>query len=943
MNSDTKKLIYLIKQEGANRNSFFKETADPRWITPLDEHGLFKKLDFFSIGYLEKVAEKSPKQVVDIICKAEDTGGLHVLHSICTIARLLDANYSLRLKHFVKEYFEQPSSYEIKEIIVDLAKKWELVDIRELICDVVVFQPDPREDEKRTLRKKNPRAYTQLDPTPCFDEWQYRQILKEAVRPLAESMPYQIVDILIKATVEMVKLKTYEDQKSEDYSEIWCPRFSSKPDAYTDSEESLVHTLTYACQQVYAKRDEQLIDELDKELRQPFKLFERLRQHLYRSNLNEQTLPWVQEMILESSHYARWVHGCEFQCMVRQASEHFGARLLNEDQLSKILNDILNGPSREDYSSYNEEDFQKYKRSFHYMQIRPFASLLNKVQFSEKQQNYFDQVQSEKAQFINDDSYLPYGKDGVRRLEIRSPITAEALAKQTDNELLNYLNSWEESFPLPISPDYLSSAKLAEEFQTLFLKQIIPNQERLSFWITHREQVKHLAHIVAMVHAMRDHVKNNNNNNMEQWFEFCAWVLPYVELKKTEGQLADWEEPRRAVVDFIRACIRNDKVLIANRKELGDLLRQVCTQADSDLDHDQSPFPNRDNPINWAINITRGWALEALILFGDNIRRCLPEDPIPEVTDILSERMSAPLTGPEHAILGEYFDALLKINRDWTIKHRDALFPQGSPFWYDAFGNHLAQMFFRKTTFGILQKHFEYALDYLDGFKGKTYSGCTTNVVVVLGIHLFFYYLENSYSLNGEDSLLARFYERTSNDKAHWRGLFSSVGEYLANPRNNFDSEELIRLPDFLTWRLKQNEALEFTPFYNWLKTECLEPKQRLDAYLKVLELRRQEKLRRHEEPDLPWTKSLGLEVRPLNKLREKYPNHLPLVIECFEKITKIMNNCYQIATLEDADRSILRVGLNSDNDDVKKIAKQAQDNLLSLGCASYRNVGEAE
>ena len=955
---DIKKLIHLIVLD-FNRDFFFKETADPSWIKPLDKHDFFKKLDFANIYYLEKVAEKSPKQVVDIICNAEETSDLHVLHSICTIARLLDANYSLRLKHFVKKYFEQPSSYSVKEIIVDLAEKWELVDIRELICGAVAFQPDPREDEKCALRKKNPRAYTQLNSVPRFSKWEYKQILEEAIRPLAEREPYWTACILIEATVEMIKLKTHEDQQDKDYLEPRCPRLDKSGVPYTNNEEDLVHTLTYACQQVYATQDQQLIDKLDKKLRQPLKLFERLRQHLYRSNLSEQTLPWIREFIMGSNRYAEREHRYEFQCMVRQASEHFGKDLLNEDQLLKIFNDILSGPSKEDYrewvgsvgKSYNEEDFQKYKRSFHYRQIRPFALLFSKVQINEKQKCYFDELENDWGESIDDDSYFPPRKEEARRLEVRSPITAEDLAKQTDDEILGYLNNWEESFPPPADSDYFTAGKLAEEFQTLFLKQIIPNQERLSFWITDPKQVKRPIYITAMVRAMGDHVKNNDFDCIEQWFEFYAWILSHLESR--EDRSSAWKEARRAVVDFIRACVRDDSILIKNRQELGDLLRQVCTQADSDLDNNQRIVLNEDNPITEAINNTRSWALGTLILFGYNIRRCLPEDPIPEVTDVLSARMSktseVPLTGPEHAILGEGFGALLKINRDWTIKHSDVLFPRRSPFWHDAFGSHLVQLFFRKTTFDILQKHFKYALDNLDGFKDKTYGGCTTDVVVVLGIHLFFYYLENSYSLKGADSLLARFYERTSNDKAHWRDLFSSVGEYLLNPRNNFDSTELAGFSNFLAWRLKQNEVLEFTPFYDWLEAECLEPKQRLDAYLKVLELRQrekprwQEKLRQDEEPDLPWTRGLGLEVRALNKLREEHPDHLLSVIKCFKKITNIMNNCYQIHTLENDAKSILRAGLNSDNDDVKKIAKQAQNNLLEIGCSSYLNVDEAE
>ena len=59
-----------------------------------------------------------------------------------------------------------------------------------LLLKIVEFRSDPREQEKRALRKNNSEVWnTSLEPIPRFDPWEYQQILEKGVRPLAEHDP----------------------------------------------------------------------------------------------------------------------------------------------------------------------------------------------------------------------------------------------------------------------------------------------------------------------------------------------------------------------------------------------------------------------------------------------------------------------------------------------------------------------------------------------------------------------------------------------------------------------------------------------------------------------------------------------------------------------------------------------------------------------------------
>ena len=69
-----------------------------------------------------------------------------------------------------------------------------------------------------------------------------------------------------------------------------------------------------------------LVEALDQALRnQRWDVFMRIRQHLYALYPNEQTKPWIRELILAHKDFGKWEYQFEFQRMIRLACENFGA------------------------------------------------------------------------------------------------------------------------------------------------------------------------------------------------------------------------------------------------------------------------------------------------------------------------------------------------------------------------------------------------------------------------------------------------------------------------------------------------------------------------------------------------------------------------------------------------------------------------------------------
>jgi hypothetical protein len=959
-NEMIEKVLASVKKE-TDRQYFFSKLKNPLWIEPLCERGYFncppglRQLPdgyvqyphWPELSYLVTVTEEAPDQVVEIILSLPKTDNPRIYDDILEIALKLDRQQSARLLPKVIEYIELENpffAYRFPELLQHWTEQGNIAEALEITKMLVPFREDPRTQDKQQLRKKKPKTTgTSLEPALRFPQWEYQQILEEGVRPLAEHEPYQVSCILIDAVASMIRLSLHTEdfEKGSDlyYSESWCWRLDKPDHDYQDVKETLVQTLTYACEQVYDKAPGS-IDALDQALRNHrWKVFKRLRQHLYASYPNDQTLPWIREQILGHADYHEWTHSYEFQLMIRKVSEHFGLRLLSEEERGGIFDAILGGPSKEDFRErmgerYSEEAFQRYQRYFHRMQLRPFAALL-----SGDVRRYFDELEGESsAEAITDESYSPY-RVTSGTISYRSPKSAEELESFTDEELLAYLNDWDEEHR--DKDNWLveiNISALAGVFQSLFKEKIVPDGERLDFWLANRDRIVRPVYVAAMLKAMLELVKEKNFDKLNQWLEFCAWVLSHSDTAvRVEGQPEprdksrahpDWGSSRRAVVDFIDASVNKDtEAPISARHSLAALLQQACGQPDWRLDHDRPVFLNHDDPIAEAINNTRSRSLESLVHFGFWVRRQLPEDQLPEVTDILAERLAddaeIPLTRPEQALLGMHFGNLCILNRDWAAQQREIFFPQANEaVWRDAFGNYIRFNPPVKLTFEILRGEFEYAIENLNILANEKGDG--RELIDRLGQHLFTYYLWEVYPLTGDESLLEHFYEKTKDDRERWGQLFEYVGRSLRNSGRHLDKTLTDRIVAFFEWRLKAVEALEFKGFTFWLEADCLDPDWRLQSYSKILKLGPRKDV------------GLSLEVEVLNKL---LPTHLALVVECFAKITDAMNQDTRMYILADDAKPILKAGLAAEDPQVRENAKRARENLLRLGRFDYLDV----
>jgi len=954
------KVLTSVKKE-TDRQYFFSRLTNPLWIGPLHERGYFKSppdVKQLSDGYVQyppwpelrylaTVAEEAADQVVEIVLSLPKTDNPSVYDNILEIALKLYGRKSAELLPKIIEYIELNNSflaYRYPELLQHWTTQGNIDEALEIVKLLIPFQEDPKIREKRQRRRKQPdSAGIFLNPTPHLSQWEYQEILKKGVSPLAEHAPYQVAVILAEAVEKMIRLKMYiediEKADGEDYSELWCRRLDTSERNHQDDKTILVQTLTYACEQVYNKAPE-FIASLDRTLRNyRWKMFKRLRQYLYSLYPTSQTLPWIHEQILEYEDYHKRKYRYEFQIMIRKASEHFGSQLLSDDEQKNIFDAILSGPSKDEFREwlgdrYSEDAFQRRQYYFHQAQLRPFASLL-----SGDILHYFDTLESEiQAEDITDDSYSPYGPITSGTISYRSPKSTEELESLTDENLLAYLNQWSEEHR--DKENWLveiNISALANTFQSLFREDIVQNAERLSFWMANRDKIARPIYVATIVKALTDFIKEKQFNNLDQWIKFCSWVLSHPDAERAEGrselreesaEYPDWGSSRSAVIDFIDTCVNKDTNVPFNaRKGIFGLLQQICSQPDWRLDHNQQVFLNQNDPLMEAINNTRSRALESLINFGFWIRRYSPDDDLSDIISILEQRIvnnaEIPLTRPERALLGMHFGNICSLNQSWAIEHREVFFQkENRDLWQDAFSNYIRFNRPVKPIFEILRDEFEYAIEHLNTLLME--ESDTKELIDRLGQHLFTYYLWEAYPLLSDDSLLGHFYDKTNDDRERWIALFDHIGRSLKNSGKDLEKALIERVIAFFDWRLEAAYLPELHEFSFWLESECLDPNWRLKSYLKILSLSQGKIIR------------LSLHVRALGKL---LPNHLDLVVECFTKITDAIDQSSQMYISTNEAKPILKAGLNANNSQTRKNAERARENLLQLGRFDYLDV----
>ena len=970
------KALESLKKD-TERQYFFSRLKNPLWLKYLIEKDYFKsppkvkdlpnsyiQSPFWpQMSYLKNISTEVPEDVINLILSFPKIDNPTIYSGILNIALKLPGKQSIKLLPKILEFCKNMKNQDI--FMLKLLTLWreenQINPALKLAKRMIQFKPDPQDREKREsynkIKDKKESFTTYLRSRHILDcpSWIFFEILKKGIEPLAEQEPYQVACILIETTNQIIQFQTHQDiaSENEDASQIWCEDLTCPRNSNVQYDKALVLTLTSVCEIVYEKSPQSTIAQLDNILKkQNWKVFERIRQHLYALYPNEQTKPWIQKEILKYKDYSQFRYGYEMQKMIKKACEHFGKDLLTKEKLQQIFEQILSGPSKENYKQwcgkkFTENIFKEYQSDFHRKRLQPF-----KVVLFDKYLKYFQKLESNSEQKISDEDYKPFRfQMGV--IDDRSPKLEQNLAEMTDQKLLDYINNWEdESIDLDKGIKIINIEGLAKNFQDVFENYILKNPRRLEFWLENYHKIKRPIYIKMIIEIKQKIIEKDFDTLLnEKWVAFLKWVLSQSDQinNKQNGwsyekskDNPNWQSSKRAVSDFIEVYIEKTNNKQEDTDRVFDLLDILCTQFDQGLDQnnqtDKAPHNSKFQPLEYsskadylfeAFNNTRSLALKHLINFGCRLKTDNPKADVSRVTAILDQRFSPkaqyPLTLPEYTILGFHYGIIYNTDKKWTIDNHLKLFPQNEfNKWLVAFASLLRRHKISKKIFEIFHKDFIFALKNLNRFVMKSIN--SEDLAEVFGQHLFIYYLYGEYSLKGENSLLKKYYQNTKQDKKYWMLLFRFVGYQLRDNGKVFDDHSKKKIKEWLAWRLEEKEPIELQLFTAFLNADCFyDVKWRLGKYSEILDICRENKKTNTIEDTYVYK-----QIRVLYTFLENYKEQ---VLECFAKLTEIMLLGDQMVFIpEEEIRAILKVGLASQDKEIIGHSKHALDQLLKAG-----------
>jgi len=520
----------------------------------------------------------------------------------------------------------------------------------------------------------------------------------------------------------------------------------------------------------------------------------------------------------------------------------------------------------------------------------------------------------------------PHKRAHAEWVGTRTPMTLEELRQTTMSELVAFLRTW-----VP-GDDFLGPSKegLADTLSALAAA------EPLRFDAEVLSQVAELdaAYVRAVVMGFRNAV---NAAGIVDWgavLGFCSKVT----LSPSTARETSWA--RTAVAELLRASFTKEGSGITpkNREAVWSLIESVM--------RDPDPGPDREegggNPLELAINSTRGAAFEAAVEYGLWTRRIQEAAPggdsmvsrgfieMPELRSFL-ERYLDEHTEPSKAIrslYGRWFPWLVVLDGPWARDNALRVFstkPSQVALGEAAWDAYLAHCPPYDNVFPMIADAYSRAVEKLKPAPGLERNS-RDDPSRHLGDHLMALYWRGRLNLAPE-GLIARFFEEAPPAaRAH---AVDSVGRALGDGVEPLAPEVLSRMVDLWEWRWKavsdasRMHAAEIAAFGWWFASGKLQPTWALTHLALVIDAVGE------ADPDFGVAAQLA-------KMAEVYPLEGAQIVGALIRGDR---EGWRILSIKDDARTVLAAALSSGNAAAREEATRVINDLGASGFHEFRSL----
>lgn len=931
----------LILHKTANLHFFFDKLENPNWLLFLDQKGLFQKLpgpeptDDGRIMYrhhlplmiLVRLAGTDPKTVTGILIKLRLPDNPHVGDQILQcIARISDPDCIKQLHPLIAQLGED-SARTSWIWIQELLKSWTALKVFPEIFAVL-----------RAYLNSAVGHMVRQDHD-VHGVWLVKEVDQTFLDDLTVQYPAETGDLVFHALSRWFDLECDKNKQDITYGAFrsyFIEDFKSTPPEHRGVEATLAKRLFSAAQQIYLRGDFAAIAKLDKLLRSnPWHIFRRLRWQLY-ADFPKHTLEQARAEVLQripflnEIDYSRGSHDYEFaQLLVTHVKCH-GDAFLSAGEVEQFVATVMKGPIDSEGKLLEGDNGFFYRK-----QLWPISPLLRGAQLTA----YRNLVPDDGK--IRIESFKPHSFGGGSGgfVASKAPKEAEALGLMKEQELWNFLNTWESKSAY----EYDSTGRLhhenidalAEKFADLVETTPARFNPDAKWW----EHIKREEILRKLLDKAADRVSKNQKDEKAftpnptesqwgNWFGITHWMM---------GQ--SWQ--RHAASRFLRNALKSDCVIPdCYFPEFPELLRRLIEEVDTQLLGGKNSFGDWLTP---AINSVRGEAVEALLnlaLRQKNAGKSIE----PWIFELIRSRLELVEESPAiFAFLGAHLRFLIHLFRQELKKSFSLLFPPDRPehlsaaitahFKYDRPWNAIIETF---------PEFIRIALDTLQAMRGDAKDDDAKqnrrDFASQLGIHIACYYWSGSFADDAEgEAALDRFFDVASKSA---RAMLINQIAWIWEKRGDEPQDEKVIRKVLSIWerrwaqieeKLKGNDGAsseydsELAESIDWLNCECFPFEWRFA----------------HAKLALQRLKKAPRSYRLLEAIVEfgKQHDRLEAMLEIFKTLLSRPSDELRWSIQPKKLEAIISSGLVSDKPTTKKLAEECKDLLLKMGFSDFLNL----
>ena len=860
--SNLSSILDAIRTEPLSRY-FFNQLAtskNPSWLAILRAEGFynspppaFKTEDglyhFYwpALSYLDAIASELPSEIVEIAKNIQLENGNAVSFLVGSFAKI-SADFAPQILPIIVRWLNL--GLPVNEELIALIQHWAKSEQWESVLTLSDIILTPEEEPAPEALRQNPY----FSPRAKFREFNYyliEQFLKLNLPEYLENHGSEFLSILEQKIIQALSIEYQLEQERQ--SSYWRTSIESSSQILEDRcKDLLLDAALKAVQILLSQKHPNAIPTIDRYLVHPYSIFGRLAIHIIRGN--QSLWPrYLDDLYSDSKYWEDLSYYHEYWLLTQQTF----LALAPEKQkayLDRIVANISRSKDEAEKDLLTRERRWVYRRLWAIKDDLPGTDIF--PIFEELRKEFGDPKPPEKFAF------LAYGSE-IRFGDISTKSSDELIQLSPDEVLMELKKPYQSRY---VSFDDPTREGLATE-----LGRAIKDNP-VQFVSIAPQLVDEQIHPLYVAHAIRgfrDAWKEKKAFDWEPVLSLCHKVSQTREELSPDGSPIDlrpnyWGETysnaRAAVVELVEIAVANDDNAIPH-KYLIDVRTILLRSVD---DYNPSPEYEADwgtresqGYLNLSLNVVRGKALIALIHYALHLARIVDKDEAardllppgariePEVRQKLTEKLDKNLDPSKavHINFGLYLPNLNYLDSEWVMTHLGDIFPlapEKIEYWYAAWEGYMSRNDFYGALYPNLGKYYDYAVELLE--KGDKLKPGFKDSTPILAAHFAMLYGHGEESLDGEDSLIARFLNAASDAQIAWFVQMLSpgrAGEQLTATSDGWQrrrtfwcqrydhiraseqlEDHLHELSAYLWWVPHIPEPL--APFYEMIETSAL-------------------------------------------------------------------------------------------------------------------------